>query len=132
MPEVAFDVADRSSDLGGGRIELTATTVAVEIGEPPYFAVVVPRAQIRSVERVDASTPARGAHGRRGRWLVNTSGRNLVRLAIEPPVRAALRPPPLAMPRWLRIFVRDRDVRVSELTLSLAAPEAALQELHPT
>jgi hypothetical protein len=54
------------------------------------YATRVPRSSVRSVE--SRTDPLRlwgwGAHGWRGRWLVNGSMRGLVEIAIDPPARA--------------------------------------------
>ena len=48
------------------------------------FAATVPCASITGVASVSGPVWGWGAHGWRGRWLVNGSGRGLVRLTIDP------------------------------------------------
>lgn len=73
------------------------------------FASQVPRASIVDVARAPGPVMAWGAHGWRGHWLVNGSSEGLVRLTIEPNAQARC----LGFP-----------IRVRELTLSLAEPDA--------
>lgn len=56
-----------------------------------------------------------GVHGRRGEWLVNGSGNNVVELALDPPVqaRAVLRQIEL---RTLRVSVTDPDALIAACT----------------
>lgn len=72
------------------------------------FAATVPRSSITAAARVSGPVFAWGAHGWRGRWLVNGSSRGLVRVSVSPAGRG----------RCL-IF----PLRVRELTLSLQHPD---------
>jgi len=78
------------------------------------FSGRIPRHALTSVRRIDGPVWAWGAHGWRGRWLVNGSSRGLVQLAIEPAARAHT----LGFP-----------VRLAQLTLSLDEPDAFVAEL---
>ena len=49
-----------------------------------------------------------GAHGWRGRWLVNGSSSGLVRFTLQPAARAWMGPVPLRV-RVLRVSVEDPD-----------------------
>ena len=71
------------------------------------------------VEAAQASGPvwAWGAHGWRGRWLVNGSSRGLVRLTLSPPQPGRC----LGFP-----------LKVRQLTLSLDDPAGLLEVLHDT
>jgi hypothetical protein len=71
------------------------------------FAAAVRRSSIVDVRRVEGPVWGWGAHGWRGRWLVNGSSRGLVRLTIVPAGRARC----LAFP-----------IRLRQLTLSLDDP----------
>ena len=72
------------------------------------FRCTVPRSAIRSVAHTSGTTLSRGAHGWRGRWLVNGAGSGLVTITIDPPTRGR---------------VTGVPVRVRELTLSLDDPD---------
>ena len=72
------------------------------------FAATVPRANITGATHRPDGTPNRGAHGWRGRWLVNGSSKGLVSIAIDPPVRART----LGVP-----------IRLRELIVSVDAPD---------
>jgi hypothetical protein len=71
------------------------------------FAGSVRRSSIVDATRIDGPVWGWGAHGWRGRWLVNGSSRGLVRLTIVPAGRARC----LAFP-----------IRLRQLTLSLDDP----------
>ena len=95
------------------RVELTASTLSVRMGAG--FRADVPRSSIRSAAPETLRVGSRGAHGWRGRWLVNTSGMGLVRLTIDPPARGKV----LGVP-----------VRLRELILSLEDPDTFRQDLR--
>jgi hypothetical protein len=77
--------------------------------------VRLPRTAITSARPDDSRVYGWGAHTSfRGRWLVNTSSRGLVRLTIDPPARGHCTGVP---------------VTVRDLRISLADPEAFLTEL---
>jgi hypothetical protein len=97
----------------GAGVELTPTELDVHLGWT--FRVQVPRTAIRSARPDDSRVLGWGAHTSfRGRWLVNTSSRGLVRLTIDPPARGHCTGVP---------------VTVRDLRISLADPEAFLTEL---
>jgi hypothetical protein len=97
------------------RVELTADRLNVTMGPAGWaFAASLPRASIVGAERVTGPVWAWGAHGWRGRWLVNGSSRGLVQLTIEPVGRGRC------------LFV---PVKLRELTLSLDQPDAFLAAL---
>jgi hypothetical protein len=98
-----------------GSVELDETTLRVRLGLG--FQGEVPRSAITSAVRDTGREISIGAHGWRGRWLVNTSTRGLVRLTIEPPGKG----------RCLGIPVVLRELRVS-----LDDPDAFLRDLGAT
>ena len=79
------------------------------------FRATVPRGSIAAVAAVPWRRLSIGAHGWRGRWLVNTAAGPLVRVTIEPPVPARV----LGVP-----------IRLRELTLSIDDVDAFLTELR--
>ncbi len=79
------------------------------------FSADVPRSSITAIDQVSGPVWAWGAHGWKGRWLVNGSSDGLVRLTLQPPVRG----------RTLGI-----PLRVRELTLSLADPDGFVRTLR--
>lgn len=97
-------------------IGLTPARCYLDVGEESVevrmgwtFHGEVPRSAIRSVRRAENPFPGSfGAHGWRGRWLVNGASGPLVALELEPPVRA----------RVARI-----PVRVHELLVSVDDPD---------
>ena len=95
------------------RVQLDATTLSVRMGAG--FRADVPRSSIRAAAPETLRVAGRGAHGWKGRWLVNTSGMGLVRLTIDPPGRGKV----LGVP-----------VRLRELILSLEDPDTFRQDLR--
>lgn len=92
------------------RVSVRPDQIEVAMGAGGWaFAARVPRSSIAGMARVSGPVWGWGAHGWRGRWLVNGSSRGLVRLTIDPAGRARC----LAVPAKLR-----------ELTLSLDDPDS--------
>jgi hypothetical protein len=98
-------------------VELDDDSLRVQLGWG--FTARIPRRSISAAARspdlsgIPAGITA-GAHGWHGRWLVNGSRRGIVRLDIDPPVRAWT----LAIP-----------VRLRQLLVSLEDPEGFLTAL---
>lgn len=80
------------------------------------FRVTIPRSNVASVGPFDGRIMAWGAHGWRGRWLVNGSSRNVVEINIEPTVRAWTVIFPIRRLRMLRVSVEDRDGLIALLS----------------
>ena len=94
-------------------VELDDDSLRVQLGWG--FTARIPRRSISTAARgPDVSGITAGAHGWRGRWLVNGSRQGIVRLDIDPPVRAWT----LAIPVSLR-----------RLLVSLEDPEGFLAAL---
>lgn len=95
------------------RVEVTETALLVTLGWS--FRISVPRSAVREVTAVPGRRLTIGAHGWRGRWLVNTATGPLVRVRIDPaaPGRA------LGLP-----------IRVRELTVSVEDVDAFLSDLR--
>ncbi len=96
-------------------IEVTDTTLRVCMGWG--FRATVPRASITSVATDPRRMFSRGAHGWRGRWLVNGSGKGLVTITIDPPTRG---------------FVIGFPIRLRTLTVSAATPTELITALAAT
>ena len=95
------------------RVEVSRQVLLVSLGWS--FRVAVPRGAIQAVDSVPWRRHSIGAHGWRGRWLVNTATGPLVRIRIEPATTGRL----LGVP-----------VRVRELTLSIDDVAAFLTDLR--
>jgi len=124
--------------VGNSGVAVEDGAIHVWYGEPAVFDIRVPLASITDARRLPdgSSGISIGVHGGRGKWLVNEARSGLVRLAINPPVRAELRVslglPAEALgrtPFWLKPIMRDRRPRVRELILSVDDPDALLAAL---
>jgi hypothetical protein len=82
------------------------------------FRAEIPRRAVLTIDPDVAPVGGIGVHGWRGRWLVNGSARGLVRLQIQPGVRA---------------WVMGIPVHLRTLRLSLIAPQelTTLLSDHP-
>lgn len=100
--------------LGGrsGVIDIGGDQVVVRFGV--MFRARIPRSSVRGAARARRAWLSRGAHGWRGRWLVNGRGTGLVTIAIDPVARG-----------WVTGF----PVRVRELTVSVDDPDALVAAL---
>ena len=123
----------------GGHLKVDADVLEVVFGEPPLFRTSIPRKHIRSVTRVaDRTNQTRGVHGGRGKWLVNRTTGDLVRIDVDPPAAAALTPSQVRLPSEprgvlarlvLRFALRDRSSKVRQLTVSVEDPDAFVEAL---
>lgn len=141
-PEARQEAAARVAAITNGLIGNAGATLDdmvmhVWYGDPKVFEARIPRDAIQSAWRVaDGSTGLTlGVHGGRGKWLVNEASTGLVRIAIEPPVRASLRvslgiPDEARVPLFLKPLVRDRRPRVKQLTISVDDPDALIAAIN--
>ena len=92
------------------RVELSEDDLQVRMGWG--FAARIPRRSIHQARRLGSPQEiwhAVGIHSLpRGRWIVNGSLHGVVRLAIEPPVRARALGLPIQL-RWLAMSLQDPD-----------------------
>ena len=95
------------------RVEVSRSALLVSLGWS--FRVAVPRGAITAVDSVPWRRHSIGAHGWRGRWLVNTTTGPLVRIRIDPATTGRV----LGVP-----------VRIRELTLSVDDVAAFLTDLR--
>ncbi len=93
-------------------VVVTAGEVTVRLGWG--FRCTFPRSTVVSAARDPRRVVSIGAHGWRGRWLVNTSTRDLVTVTLEPPASARV----VGVP-----------VRVHTLTVSPADPDGLVAAL---
>ena len=80
------------------------------------FSLDVPRVNVRSVAREEGRVWGWGAHGWRGKWLVNGSSSGLVRVELDPPGRGR---------------VASVGVEVRVLVVSVADPDGLIAALNP-
>ncbi|MDQ1402159.1 MAG: hypothetical protein QOG03_475 [Actinomycetota bacterium] len=162
---IATDATDQQAidELVAGALDggmaLVDGRLHVWMGDPPSWEAWIPVASVRRAERIADGAPihqprwrgqrvtrsasvgsttvmSRGAHGWRGRWLVNGSGRNLVRLTLGPGVHATVSPgtviPEDAAERGgrvMRFFFKERTVKLTELVVSVDDPDALVAAL---
>lgn len=88
------------------RVVVDRATVEVRMGWA--FCGAVPLAAVSRATRGRDVALTRGVHGWRGDWLVNGSGRGVVELGLEPPLRARVAGVPVRV-RRLRVSVEDVD-----------------------
>jgi hypothetical protein len=102
--------------LGAGRrfshIDVSDTEVDVHLGWT--FSARFPRSSVTSANPAPSGTISRGAHGWRGKWLVNGSGTGLVMITLDPPARGR---------------VTGVPVKVRELIVSADAPDELIAAL---
>jgi hypothetical protein len=100
------------------RVTVGPDDVEVRMGIGGWaFAARVPVPSIVEAGRYSGRVWAWGAHGFRGRWLVNGSSRGLVLMTIEPVGRGRC----LVFP-----------IKLRELTISLDDPDDFIAAVHPT
>jgi hypothetical protein len=116
--EFRFDRLGSSvmAPLGAGRsrshIDVSDTEVDVRLGW--MFSAHIPRSSVAGASRATDGTPSRGAHGWRGRWLVNGAGTGLVSITLDPPAKAR---------------VTGIPVTLRELVVSASAPDELIEAL---
>jgi hypothetical protein len=97
------------------RVTLTSTRLKVRMGIAAWaFKASVPLSSVVGAKRVNGPVLGWGAHGWRGRWLINGSSRGLVQVSIEPTGRGRC----LIVP-----------VKLRQLTLSLEQPDEFIAAL---
>jgi hypothetical protein len=79
------------------------------------FSLDVPRVNVRSVAPEHGRVWAWGAHGWRGKWLVNGSSSGLVRIELDPPGRGRVAGVGVEV-RILVVSVEDPDGLIAALT----------------
>ena len=85
-------------------VDVSSTDVTIRMGWA--FRASVPLTSIASVTEDQDRVLGWGVHGWRGRWLVNGSSSNLVRLVLDPPVRGRTAGIPVNV-QTIRVSVDD-------------------------
>ena len=86
----------------------------IEVRMAWAFRSRFPRSAVRSHTRADIAPLSRGVHGFAGRWLVNGSGKGIVRLELDPPQRAYVMGLPMQL-RTLLVSVDDPEALAAAL-----------------
>lgn len=94
-------------------VDVDERSITVRMGWS--FHAVVPVENIGTVRDIAERRISMGVHGWRGRWLVNGSGRRLVRIDVAPPTRGRM----LGLP-----------VKIRELTVSAEDPTALVDAIR--
>lgn len=81
------------------------------------FRAEIPLTSIEDAKPNTDRVYAWGAHGFRGRWLVNGSSKGIVRLTLDPPARA---------------YVMGVPITLRTLDVSVTDPQALIAECAPT
>lgn len=104
--------------LGGrhGTVTLDDGSVRVRFGL--MFRADVPRSAVRGAKRWTGRVGGWGAHGRRGRWLVNGSSRGIVEIQLGSTQRGSMTGLPVKV-RELLVSVEDPDGLIAALGPSL-------------
>lgn len=79
------------------------------------FSATVPLSSITNAEPNNDRVYSWGAHGWRGRWLVNGSSKGVVELTIDPPTTAKVMGVPTTL-RTLWVSVTDPDALIEACT----------------
>ncbi len=95
-----------------GAVEVGSDEVKVRFGA--MFRASIPRSAIRGAQAATGPTLGWGAHGWRGRWLVNGSSQGRVTITIDPTARG---------------FVTGVPVKLRELTVSVDDPDGLIAAL---
>ena len=100
---------------GGSYVELDDEVVRVRLGWG--FTAQITRRAITGARRgPDVKGITAGAHGWRGRWLVNASRQGIVHLDVDPPARAWTLAIPVRL-RRLAVSLEDPDGFLAALAL---------------
>lgn len=101
--------------LGGSHGAAVVDDTAVRVRHGVIFRTSIPRSSIGTPKRYDGKVYSWGAHGWRGRWLVNGSSHGIVVLPVEPRAAAYVLGWPIRL-RELAISLDDPDGFVAALT----------------
>jgi hypothetical protein len=101
--------------LGPRRARLDVGPAAFTVHLGWGFRAVVERSSVRGAKRLEGRVYGWGAHGWRGRWLVNGSSKGIVVIAIDPPARARVIGWPVRL-RELAVSVELPDELIAVLT----------------
>ncbi|MGD1171505.1 hypothetical protein ACKUVQ_22055 [Mycobacterium seoulense] len=101
--------------LGPKRSEIRVDGETLHVKMGWAFAADIPLASITGAARAHDRAFTLGVHYSGGRWLVNGSGKGLVALTIEPPVRAKAVGRSISL-RELWVSVTDPDALIAACT----------------
>ena len=103
--------------LGPKRSEMRIEDGTLHVRFGWGFRTEIPLTSIKDAKPSNERVYASGAHGWRGRWLVNGSSKDIVELTIAPPVRA---------------YVMGAPIKLQTLYVSVTDPQALIAACVPT
>jgi hypothetical protein len=99
--------------MGPKRSEVRVADGSLHVRFGWGFRTEIPLASITQAKPNTDRVYSWGAHGFRGRWLVNGSSKGIVTLTIDPPARAYVMGVPTSL-RTLDVSVTDPDALIAE------------------
>ncbi len=87
---------------------LDVTEDLVEVRMSAYFRASIPRARIASVRDDEAAVWGWGVHGGFGTWLINGSSSGIVRIEVDPEIKARMLGMPVSL-HTLRVALDDPE-----------------------
>jgi hypothetical protein len=103
--------------LGPKRSEVQVQDGTLHVRFGWGFRTEIPLTSIKDAKPNNDRVYAWGAHGWRGRWLVNGSSKDIVELTIDPPARA---------------YVMGAPIKLRTLYVSVTDPQALIAARAPT
>jgi len=103
---VPFGLGPRQSE-----VRVADGTLRVRFGWG--FRAEIPLTSIKDAKPNNDKVYSWGAHGWRGRWLVNGSSKDIVELTIDPPARGYVMGAPITL-RTLYVSVTDPQALIAE------------------
>jgi hypothetical protein len=100
--------------FGGRHGTVTLDDASLRVRFGVMFRAEVPRSAVRGATRWTGRIGGWGAHGRRGRWLVNGSSRGIVQIQLDPTQQGSMTGLPVKVTELL-VGVDDPDGLVAAL-----------------
>jgi hypothetical protein len=98
--------------LGPKQSEVRVANATLHVRFGWGFRTEIPLTSVKDAKPNNDRVYAWGAHGFRGRWLVNGSSKDIVELTIDPPARAYVMGVPITL-RTLYVSVTDPEALIA-------------------